>query len=76
MSQSNPKPPFFLDLPNHTYQCKLRRNGDKESPHFRPFCIGKASDIVPAHGLYHVSFQIILMNITIFMGMLNSMRML
>jgi hypothetical protein len=56
---------------------KLKSNDDKASPYFRPSCIGKSSEkCVPVQNLLHVSFKHILINLTSFMGTLNSMRIL
>jgi hypothetical protein len=61
----------LLDLPNDM----LKRIGDKASPSFRPFWIGKLSDkCLPIRTLLYVSFKHILIRLTNFMKTPHSMR--
>jgi hypothetical protein len=58
-------------------KAKLNSSGDKASPCFRPFWIGKLSDkCLPILTLLYVSFKHILINLTSFMGTPNSMGIL
>jgi hypothetical protein len=58
-------------------KAKLKSSGDRTSPWFRPFWIGKLSDkCLPIQTLLYVSFKHILINLTSFMGTPNSMRIL
>jgi hypothetical protein len=59
------------------YKAKLKSSGDRASPCFRPFGIGKRSDkCLPARNLINVSFRHILISITRFVGIPNSKRIL
>jgi hypothetical protein len=54
---------------------KLKSSGDRATPYFRQFWIGKLSDkYLPIRPLLYVSFKHILINLTSFMGTPNSMR--
>jgi hypothetical protein len=56
---------------------KLESSGDKASPCFRPFWIGKLSDKwLPIQALIYISFKDILIGLISFMGTPNSMRIL
>jgi hypothetical protein len=56
-------------------KAKLKGSGDRASPCFRPFWIGKLSDkCLPIQTLLYVSLKHILINLTGFMGTPNSMR--
>jgi hypothetical protein len=58
-------------------KAKLKSGGDKASPYFKPFGIGKLSDkCLPIQTLLYVSFKHILMSLTNFMGIPNSVRIL
>jgi hypothetical protein len=50
-------------------KAKLKSNGDRESPCFRPFLIGNAPDkCLPIRILLLVSFKHILISLTSFLG--------
>jgi hypothetical protein len=56
-------------------KAKFKSSGDKASPCFRPFWIGKLSDIcLPIETLLYVSLKHVLISLTNFMGTPNSMR--
>ena len=58
-------------------KAKLKSIGDKASPCFKPFFIGNLSDTcVPARTLVYVSVKPIFINLTSFMWIPNSMRIL
>jgi hypothetical protein len=58
-------------------KAKLKSGGDRASPYFRSFWIGKLSDkCLPIWTLLYVSFKHILITLTSFMGTPNSMRIL
>jgi hypothetical protein len=58
-------------------KAKLKSSGDKASPCFKPFWIGKLSDqYLPIRTLLYVSFKQILMSLANFMGIPNSIKML
>ena len=58
-------------------KAKLKSSGDKASPCFRLFLIGYLSDkCLPTRTLLHVSFRHIVVSITNFRGMPNSVRIL
>jgi hypothetical protein len=56
-------------------KAKLKSSGDKVSPYFRPFWIGRLSNkCLPIWTLKYVSFKHILISLTNFMGTPNSVR--
>jgi hypothetical protein len=55
-------------------KAKLKSSGDKASPCFRPFWKRKLK--INVHLLLYVSFKYILISLTSFMGMPNSMKIL
>jgi hypothetical protein len=58
-------------------EAKLKSSGDRASVCFRPFCIVKLSDkCLPIRTLLYVSLKHIIINLTSFMGTLNSIRIL
>jgi hypothetical protein len=58
-------------------KAKLKSNGDRASPCFRPFLIGNSPDkCLPIRILLQDSFQQNLISLTSFLGIPNSMRML
>jgi hypothetical protein len=59
------------------YRAKLKSSGNKASSCFKPFWIGKLSDkCLPIWTLLYVSFKHILISLTNFMGIQNSIRIL
>jgi hypothetical protein len=66
-----------LDLPNGISKSKLKSNGNKASPCFRPFLIGNASDkYLPTQNLLEVLFERILISFTGYVGTPKSVRIL
>jgi hypothetical protein len=62
----------FLHFPNGISKAKFKSSGDRASHCFRPFWIGKLSDIcLPIWTLLYVSFKHIVINLTNFMGTPN-----
>jgi hypothetical protein len=58
-------------------KAKLKSCGDKASPSFKPFWIGKLSDkCLPIWTLLYASFKHILIGLTNLMGIPNSIRIL
>jgi hypothetical protein len=58
-------------------KAKLKSSGDKASRSFKPFWIGKLSGkCLPIQTLLYVSFKHILMSLTNFIGIPNSIRIL
>jgi hypothetical protein len=58
-------------------KAKLKNDGDKSSPCFRPFYIRKLSDkYLPIRTLLYVLFQQISISLTIFVGTADPMRIL
>jgi len=56
---------------------KLKINGDKASPYFKPFFIGNMSDkCLPTRTLLQVSFRRILNSLASFVRLQNSVRIL
>ena len=56
---------------------KLKSIGDRASPCFKPFLIGNLSDtFLPTWTLLYVSIRLIFINLTSFLGIPNSMRIL
>jgi hypothetical protein len=54
---------------------KLKSNGDRASPCFKPFLIGNMSDkFLPTRTLLYVSIRQIFISLTSFLGIRNSMR--
>jgi hypothetical protein len=61
--------PVYLNLPNGASKAKLKSNGDKPSPCFKPFLIGNMSDkFLPVRIVLYVSFRHIFISLTSFMG--------
>jgi len=59
------------------YKAKLKRNGDRASPCFKPFLIGNISDkFLTTRNLLYVSVRHIFINLTSSLGITNSMRIL
>jgi len=55
----------------------MKRNGDRASSCFQPFLIGNMSDkFFPNRNLLYISVRHILISVTSFIGILNSMRIL
>ena len=58
-------------------KAKLKSNGDRAFPCFRPFLIGNLSDtFLPTQTLLYVSVRLIFINLRSFLGIPNSMRIL
>ena len=58
-------------------KAKLKSNGDRASPCFKPFLIGNISDtFLPTRTLLYVSVKHNLTSLTSFLGTPNSMRIL
>ena len=58
-------------------KAKLKSNGDRASPCFKPFLIGNISDkFLPTRTLLYVSIRHIFISLTSFLGIPNSMRIL
>jgi hypothetical protein len=56
-------------------KAKFKNSGDRTSPCFRPFWIGKLSDkCLPIRTLLYVSFQHILISLTRLLGTSNCMK--
>ena len=56
-------------------KAKLKHNGDKASPGFKPFLTGNVSDKrLPTQTLLEVSFKHIFISLTSFIGIPNSMK--
>jgi len=58
-------------------KAKLKSNGDKAPPCFKPFLIGNMSDkFLPTRTVLYVSGRHIFISLTSFMGIPNSLRIL
>jgi len=58
-------------------KAKLKSNGDRASPYFKPMLIGNMSDtFLSTRTLLYVSVRHILTSLTSFLGTPNSMRIL
>jgi len=58
-------------------KAKLKSNGDRASPCFKPFLIGNLSDnFLPTRTLLYVSVRHIFISLTSFLGIPNSIRIL